>query len=77
MDNVSKKTKGLENIILITQVGINMVVPIIVGLYIGKKLDESFNKAPLFLFLFIIIGVITSFMSLFKLTTKDLGKKRK
>lgn len=75
--NVPRKTKGLENLVLVTQLGISMASPIIIGLYIGKKLDEYFNKSPLFLFIFIIIGIITAFMSLFKLTGEDSGDKKR
>lgn len=75
-DKVPKKTKGLENIVLITQVGISMTTPILLSLYIGKKLDEYFNKSPLFLLIFIVLGIAASFANLFKIVEKSSGDKK-
>lgn len=75
--NVSRKTKGLENFVLVTQVGITMAAPIMIGLYIGKKLDAYFNKSPLFLLIFIVIGIIASFTNLFKLIEKSSGNQKR
>lgn len=72
-----RKTKGLENLVLVTQVGIGIAVPILLSLYIGKKLDEHFNTAPLFLLIFIIIGIAASFANLFKLVEKSSGDKKR
>lgn len=72
-----KKLKGLENVVLVTQVGITMAAPVIIGLYIGKKLDEYFNKSPLFLLIFIVIGIIASFTNLFKLIEKSSGNHKR
>ena len=71
-----KKTEGLENFVLVTQVGINMAVPVLLGLYIGKKLDDWLNKSPLFLFIFIVLGIAASFTNLFKTIEKTSGDKK-
>ena len=72
-----KKTKGLENFVLVTQIGIAMATPIMIGLYIGKRLDEYLNKSPLFLLIFIVIGIIASFTNLFKLIEKSSGNQKR
>lgn len=69
--------KGLENLVLVTQIGISMATPIFLGLYVGKKLDERFNKTPLFLLIFIAIGIGASFMNLFKLVEKNSDDKKR
>ncbi len=74
---VPKQTKGLENIVLITQVGISMTTPILLSLYIGKKLDGYFNKSPLFLLIFIVLGIMASFTNLFKIIEKSSGDNKK
>ncbi|MCK9268569.1 MAG: AtpZ/AtpI family protein [Alkaliphilus sp.] len=68
--------KGLENFALITQVGMSMVIPILLGVYIGKKLDDWLNKSPLFLLIFIVIGVAAAFTNLFKVIEKTSGDKK-
>lgn len=72
-----RKTKGLENFVLVTQIGIAMATPIMIGLYIGKRLDEYLNKSPLFLLIFIVIGIIASFTNLFKLIEKSSGNQKR
>lgn len=74
---MSRKTSSIENLALISQIGISMVIPIGMGLYIGKWLDDRLGTGPIFLFIFIIMGVVSSFMSLFKLTQTGLGQKKR
>ena len=71
---MGRKSSVLENLTLVSYIGISMVVPILGGLYIGNWIDQKFSTQPIFLFIFIICGVIVSFMNLFKLATKDIKK---
>ncbi len=64
----------LKNIALISQIGIAMIVPIIGGVYLGRWIDDRFNTQPIFLFVFILLGIGGSFSSLFKVA---LGKPKK
>jgi ATP synthase protein I len=68
--------KGMENVVLITQVGINMVTPILLGLYIGKKLDGWLNTSPFLLLTFLVLGIGASFTNLFKTVEKSQGNKK-
>ena len=73
-----KITKGmLGNIALISQIGISMITPIIVCVLLGNYLDKKLNTGILFLIIFTILGVGTSFLSLYKLTMEKSNKKRK
>lgn len=74
---MAKKTSALQNLALLSQIGISMIVPIGIGLYIGKWLDDKLGTGPIFLFIFILMGVGSAFMSLFKLTQTDLGQKKR
>jgi len=76
-ESMSKKSGVLANLALVSQIGISMTVPIMIGLYIGKMLDDKLGTGPIFLFIFIIMGVGSAFMSLFKLTQTDIGKKKR
>ncbi|WP_459765320.1 AtpZ/AtpI family protein [Alkaliphilus crotonatoxidans] len=72
---MSKHT--LENIALISQIGIAMLVPIIGGVYLGRWIDNRLNTQPIFLFVFILLGIAGSFSSLFKLALGKPGKRGK
>ncbi|OPJ55267.1 AtpZ/AtpI family protein [Alkalithermobacter paradoxus] len=76
MDKKNKWLDALENLSLISQIGISMVSPIIVCVLIGNFLDKKMNTQPLFLFIFIVLGVASSFVNLYKIALRD-KKKRK
>ena len=56
---------------LLSQVGIHMLVPIILCLFIGKWLDKKFGTNILFLIIFIVLGVLSSFRNLYVLVIKQ------
>lgn len=71
----SKKYRKYENLILITQVGIMMIVPIILCFFIGKFIDSKLGTGNIFLFIFIIIGVAAAFVNLYKIAMRGYNKK--
>jgi F0F1-type ATP synthase assembly protein I len=73
MDN--NKMKIFQNLALVTQIGIMMIVPIFIGLFIGRFLDEKLGTGNIFLLVFILIGVGAAFMNLYKIAMKDNKKK--
>lgn len=78
-DKKKKKEKSvLASISLISQLGISVVTPMIIGIYVGKYLDSKFNKKGLFTLFFVILGLATGIFNIFKLTYpkgKDNGEK--
>jgi|GEM_PF-6841228 len=48
--------------------GIELLTPIVVCFFIGMGLDNWLDKSPLFLMLFFVLGVITGFWNIYKLT---------
>lgn len=65
-------TKALS---LVTQLGISMVVPIVICLFIGVFLDRSLNTSPLFLLVFILLGIGAGFRSVYMLTKNFYDSK--
>jgi F0F1-type ATP synthase assembly protein I len=70
------KIKIMQGIALITQIGISMIVPIILGIFIGRFLDNLIDTNNIFLFVFIIIGVGAAFLNLFKVGLRDQDKRK-
>jgi Uncharacterized protein conserved in bacteria len=60
----------LKGISLITQIGINLFITIFLGLMAGKFLDNLFNTKPIFLIIFILLGIAAAFRNLFIMTKK-------
>ncbi len=69
-----KDKKGFQNIVLITQIGFSIVTPILIGVFLGKIVDKWLNTQGIFTIIFIILGAITGFMNLFKMSTKNRRK---
>ncbi|MCT4633535.1 MAG: AtpZ/AtpI family protein [Firmicutes bacterium] len=59
-----------KNLAILSQVGLTMIIPIFAGVYIGNWVDNKLGTR-VFLFVFIIIGVMTSFLNLYKLATRS------
>jgi ATP synthase protein I len=64
-----------KNLALVSYIGISMTLPILGGLFLGKFLDDKFNSGNLFLLGFIIIGVIISFLNLYKIAMGATRRK--
>lgn len=78
--DIMKDKKGndwLKNLALITQIGISMLSPILLGLFIGIKLDKYFQNNYLFSIIFLILGIGSGFMNVFKLLNIKDDSKRK
>lgn len=65
-----KNYKYLEGVALISQVGLNILVPILLCTYIGNRLDEWLGTRGIFLTIFILLGVGAGFYNLLKLAKK-------
>nr|WP_237722265.1 AtpZ/AtpI family protein [Keratinibaculum paraultunense] len=72
MFNLSKKkNKNMyKNLVFITQVGLSIIAPILLGVYLGDLLDKKLNKDMIFKLIFILIGAGAGFLNLFKLIDK-------
>ena len=70
MSGSPKVVKAMKWMTLMLQVGITMVANIMVGLFIGKYLDQWLHTSPLFLLLFIFIGFFSGIKSVYLLIIK-------
>jgi len=53
-----EKTKQLGPVILVTQLGLSMAGSILLCLLIGYYLDKWLNTKPVFIIIFILLGVV-------------------
>ena len=54
------------------KISLDLISSIIVGTLIGYGLDKIFSTKPVFFIIFLVLGIITGFYSLFK-TVKKLN----
>ena len=48
------------------KIGLDLISPIIVGILIGLGFDKIFSTKPIFFLIFLLLGIITGFISVIK-----------
>lgn len=71
----NNKAKILENLALVSQLGISMLVPILIGMFLGKFLDDIIGTEFIFLGILTVCGVAAAFISLYKIATRGINRK--
>lgn len=66
----------LQNLGLVSQIGLSVITPILLGVFFGQFLDKKFHLNGIFSIIFIILGAGAGFLNIFKLTG-SFNKKRK
>ncbi len=51
-------------------IGIYLLIPLLIGVFIGYNLDLRLKTKPLFTIIFLSLGTVSSFYNLWKLTKK-------
>lgn len=72
---MKKKYGFLANFALVSQIGVMMVIPIILGVWLGGIIDNKLGTAPLFLIIFMILGVGAAFRNIYLVVYKQFEKK--
>jgi ATP synthase protein I len=69
--------KVIGYLTLISQIGLNMAIPIFGSIFLGNWIDRKLEAHGIILILFILMGVYMSFRYLFTIVMKkiDTGKK--
>lgn len=69
------KSNVLKNLVLISQIGISMLVPILGGGWLGAVIDRKLGTGIIFFIILIILGIISAFVTLFKITVGSNNRK--
>ena len=72
---MKKKYGFLANFSLVSQIGTMMVIPIILGVWLGGIIDRKLGTGALFLIIFMILGVGASFRNIYLIVYKQFEKK--
>jgi F0F1-type ATP synthase assembly protein I len=78
MGSFMKKNKMniFQNLSLLTHIGIMMILPIFAAVYLGNLADRRMGTNYLFLILFILLGIGSGFLNVYKIVMKDIKKKK-
>lgn len=69
--------QAMRYIVYITQLGLSMVVPMVVCIWLANWLKEAFHLGDWVLIVFILLGVASAFTSLIKTLNMTLLKPKK
>lgn len=73
--NLHRKKNGLENLVLVSQLGINVMTPVFLCLIAGDWLDHKFGTSLTVLFL--LLGISAGGLSAYKMARSTIEKERK
>ncbi|MPW27010.1 F0F1 ATP synthase subunit [Alkalibaculum sp. M08DMB] len=76
MKQTNNKKNPLQNLVLISQLGFSMIVPIMGCFLLGRFLDVKFDTGNLFLIVFTILGIMAAFRNLFVIGMKSGTNRR-
>ena len=71
------RIKILQNLSLLSYIGIMIAVPIIGAVYIGNYLNNRFRTGNALLIVCILIGVGVGFLNVYKILIRDIDKRSK
>lgn len=71
---MNNKFKIYKNLFLITQIGLVFMISVLLSIFLGNIIDEKFNSGNIFKVIFIIIGVVSGFASVFKIIMNSVEK---
>lgn len=75
-NNKNKNKDVLKNLALITQIGISIITPILLGVYLGNFIDKKLGTNGVFAIILIIVGAGAGFLNIFKLTGSNNDKRK-
>lgn len=72
---MKKKFGFLANFALVSQIGVTMVIPIILGVWLGGIVDNKLGTGALFLIIFVLLGVGAAFRNVYLLVRRQFEEK--
>ena len=70
-------SKALQNVALVTHLGLTMVITIGGGILLGSFVDKKLGTNSIFLASFTVLAVFSAFVNLYTVATKGFTKKGK
>ncbi|MFW2330978.1 MAG: AtpZ/AtpI family protein [Nitrospinota bacterium] len=73
-NNKKNRVTQARKLYLLSSIGIQIIVSILIGLIIGVWLDGKLETKPIFTLIFIFFGVVAGFLNLYRVTKKIVSK---
>jgi ATP synthase protein I len=73
---MAKSQRPFQYYLRYSAVGIELGLSVLVGLFIGKYLDDRLGTKPWLLLLFLILGVVAGFRAIIRATRRMMEEER-
>ena len=64
----------LKTMGMVSSMGISIAVAIVIGIFIGRQLDNWFGTGPWFFFLFLFFGIAAGFRNVYIITQREIHR---
>ncbi len=74
IEKITGKKKSAGNNLLLAKslnIGYYLITPLLLGVFFGYWIDKILRTKPVFLLIFLILGIVSSFYNLWKLTQEN------
>ena len=72
---MAEPVKKYRKYLRYSTVGLEMGFSVLIGLFIGQYLDKTFGTEPWLLLLFLMLGMVAGFRSIFRLLKEVLSEE--
>jgi ATP synthase protein I len=71
MEEKKNKKREFVEISRLTSVGIGLIVSLMIGWFIGNLIDKHFHTAPVFMLVFMMLGIAAGIINVFRTLGKN------
>jgi ATP synthase protein I len=68
------KKRLIKSLGMISTMGISVVVAIVIGVYVGLKLDQWLGTKPWFFFIFLFFGIAAGFRNIYIIAGREIKR---
>ena len=72
---ISMDKEFIKQIARMSSIGLNLIISVLIGVFIGMELDKYFGFEFLFLAIFSILGFAAGIYEIYKAVKRELDKK--
>jgi ATP synthase protein I len=73
MNDKKNKKREFMDVSRLTSVGIGLIISVLIGWYIGNVIDKHFHTAPVFMLVFLILGIGAGMINVFRTLGKNIN----
>ena len=74
---MSDSREVFRSLSMLTQVGLQLLIPILIGVFGGLGLDRLFDCSPTFVIILTVVGIVAAFRNLYVWSVREIRRAGK